>query len=161
MTRSGESEHNESLLLEYCAGRLDPGAAAALERHMEACAACRDFQRRQALVWSALGEWEAALVSAGFDRRLRARIDADAPARWWSRLTAQLRWNPAIPLAAACLTLAALALFDVSPEAPLTVVPSAQVEMVQMDQAERTLEDLEMLRQFDFVTAASGESPGS
>jgi hypothetical protein len=33
--------------------------------------------------------------------------------------------------------------------------------MVQMDQAERTLEDLEMLRQFDFVTAASGESPGS
>jgi anti-sigma factor RsiW len=157
-----ESREDAWLLLDYCARKLDPDAAAVLERHIERCPACRKIQSGQQAVWSVLDEWEPVPVSAGFNRGLYARIDSEAAAPWWSRLTpARLwRWKPALPLAAACLALMAMALFDTPPTVPAQPGSSVRVEMVQMDQVERALEDLEMLRQFDF-TAANASASGS
>jgi anti-sigma factor RsiW len=158
-----ESQEDASLLLDYCARKLDPDAAALLERHMKACPACREFQGGQQAVWNALDEWEAVPVSAGFNRRLYSRIDSEASAPWWSRLLATMqsrRWKPALPLAAACLVLVAVALFDTPSPPPAAPGSPVRVEMVQVDQMERALEDLEMLRQFD-LTAASASNSGS
>ena len=63
------------LLLEYSARRLDASRAAALGRHVEACAECSAFLAGQRAVWDALDEWEAPPVSMDFNRRLWQRID--------------------------------------------------------------------------------------
>ena len=154
-----ESPGNASLLLDNCALRLDAAAAAALLRHMDGCAACREFQAAQRAVWTALDEWEAAPVSQGFNRRLYQRIDAEARAPWRSRLVAL--WKPVLPLAAACAVLVAVALFNNPPAGPPGPASPVRVEMGQVDQVESALEDLEMLRQFDFVTAANVSNSGS
>ena len=159
-----ESQENSSLLLDYCARKIDPASAAVLERHIKACPACQEFQSAQQSLWSALDRWQPLPVSSDFDRRLYAVIDAEAVAPWWSRLTPVLRshWKPAVSLAAVCLALIAVSLFQAPSTAPAPVEPASpvRIEMVQMDQMERALEDLEMLRQFD-LTAANESNSGS
>src|ERR1039458_1630461 len=69
-----EARQGSELLLEYTAGRLETGAATALEAHMESCARCREFAQSQKMVWQALEAWEAEPVSMDFKRRLFERM---------------------------------------------------------------------------------------
>lgn len=167
-----ETQESAEVLLAYCARRLDPDTAVVLERHLAVCPACREFQKSQQAVWEALDAWEAMPVSADFDRRLYERIEREeARLSWWGRLVRPFApmWAPTlvsrgVPVAAAaCLLLLAGVLLQrpgrvVAPD-PLAV--EVRVESIQPDQVERTLDDMEMLRQFRVLTAADAGAASS
>jgi anti-sigma factor RsiW len=52
----GVLKHSDctELIVDYVAGTLDSATAAAFERHIESCAACREEARLQRAVWLAL-----------------------------------------------------------------------------------------------------------
>ena len=152
-----QTRENTDLLLDYCAHRLGGEAAAALERHMEHCALCREFSARQGAVWSDLDVWEAEPVSPDFKRKLYARIEREERAGLWARLFGpwRLSLKPALPLAVASIVLMAAFLA----QSPPTVPKPAQVETVDVEQVERALDDLDMLRQLPLFPRA--EAAGS
>jgi hypothetical protein len=106
----------------------------------------------QQLVWNALSQWEVDPVSAGFDRRLYRAIDAQ-PVSWKDRLFRPLQplWRPIIPLAAACLLIAVGVVLH-TPQATLATAPShVAVEKIEAEQVERTLDDMQMLRELEMT----------
>jgi len=150
-----ESRERVKWLLDYRTGKLGPELEARLEEHIAACGACREFARGQRVVWEALDGWEAAPVSTDFDRRLYRRIEAQVA--WWELLLRPFRpplraVTPRRMLAAtaaACLLLTAGALLE-QPAILPAPAPSdmAQVDTVQPEQVERTLDTMEMLNEF-------------
>ncbi len=140
-----QTRDNADLLLAYSARKLDPQTAAVLERHMENCPGCRAFGETQKTVWAALDAWEAMPVSEDFDRRLFRRIEAEDGLAWWARLVRR----PVFPLATASVLVAAVLLMK-SP-GPVQYPDPSQAEAVDVERLERTLEDLEMLRQLDLM----------
>jgi anti-sigma factor RsiW len=151
-------DRNPEKLVAYAAGELDRETAAAIERHLSVCPACRSLAAEQAALWNTLDIWEAPPVSSEFDRRLYRRIRDEVRLSWWERLSRPFRPMPlrqALPLgAAACLLVIASFLVQ-QPDKLAPVQPSSEV--VQADQVERTLDDLELLRQFG--TANQAETP--
>jgi anti-sigma factor RsiW len=135
-------------LLEYSAGRLPPPEAAALEKHLAACPECRGVAAAQSATWSALDALEAPPVSPGFDRRLWARIDAEAQRGWQARLAAFFGWRPALAAALACM----LILAAVVVQRPRPATEQVQAESIDAERVERALDDLEMLRQLALVS---------
>ncbi len=149
--------HNPEALVAYAAGELDFEAAAAIERRLAGCAACRTLASEQAALWKALDAWEAPSLSLDFDRRLYRRIDAEGRTGWWARISRQFRPMPlrqALPLTAMAGLLLAAGLILRQP-GRMVAVPHGG-EIVRADQVERTLDDLELLR--DFSAANSAES---
>jgi hypothetical protein len=152
-----QQKDTAEILLDYCARKLKPETSALLDRHLAVCHLCREFTDGQRMIWEALDSWESAPISTDFDRKLYARIDAHEASSWWKRLSfgnwsQPFGWKPAMPLATACLTIvAAMVLYFPSSrkEPDLTVSKPVVVESPQadLDQVERTLEDMEMLRQ--------------
>jgi anti-sigma factor RsiW len=151
-------EENAEVLLAWCAGRLDSETQITLERHLAVCPACRKFLAGQEAVWQALDSWEAMPVSPDFDRRLYRRIEEEAAhASWWSRLVRPFRpmfeaplMSRGVPLAAAAclLVLAGVIMERPNGEVLTEEAGRASIESIQPDQVERTLDDMEMLRQF-------------
>jgi anti-sigma factor RsiW len=139
-------DHNPEMLVAYAAGTLDLETAHALEQHLAGCAACRSAAAGQIAVWKALDAWEAPAVSPDFDRRLYRRIEQGVRLSWWGRLTRPFRAMPlsqALPLTASAglLLMAGLILRHPGPIAP-------HRDIVRAKQVERTLDDLDLLRQF-------------
>jgi anti-sigma factor RsiW len=160
-----ESHENADLLLAYCAGKLDPQTTIMFDRHLAVCTACRKFQREQQTVWAALDAWQAVPVSQDFDRRLYSRIEEEqVHASWWSRLTRPFQplSGPAfisrgVPLAAAAGLLVLAGVILVRPNevaVPEDLTSGVRMESVQPEQVERTLDDMEMLRQLKASTAS-------
>jgi anti-sigma factor RsiW len=139
------------ILLDYCAGTLDPGRTAEFGKHIHACDSCRRVVEAQRGVWSALDGWTPVQVSSDFDARLYARIARETAAPPWKRWLREIfrpavpypLWKPAVPLAAACGALAVAFLVH-SPNPGDTSKP-IRTEKVDIEQVERTLEDLDML----------------
>lgn len=159
-----EIREEAQLLLDYCTRKLEPQTAARIQEHIAQCAACREFARGQRAVWEAMDTWEAAPVSADFDSRLYRRIEAEVSP--WDLLLRPLRqltlWRGLPAAAAACVLLMAGVLLDRSAVSPVPV-PSAndvaQVDSVQPEQVERTLDAMEVLSEFNrHVRADSMES---
>ena len=151
---------NAEILLAYCARTLDPAKRDLLERHMEGCIECRRFADEQQAVWSALDAWTPTPVSEDFDARLYARIRAEERAPWWRQLARSPftpSWRPALSVAAACLTVVAVFLMN-SPSAP-EIRNRTRVELADIEQAERVLEDMDMLRQLVLPAAVETEAP--
>lgn len=151
-----ETQENAELLLAYCARKLDSETQIIVERHLAVCPACREFQTGQQAVWQALDAWEAMPVSPDFNRRLYQRIEREAAhASWWSRLVQSFRpmfeapWmSRSVPLAAAlCLIVLAGVILERPKTVPLPEDATAE-RIESIDQVERTLDDMEMLRQF-------------
>ena len=147
-----ENHESAGMLLAYTSRTLDADTTAALERHIAACPACGELAARQRAVWEALDSWEAAPVSADFDRKLYARIEREVS--WWDLLVRPFRpllGQRGLPIAAAAgvLIMAGLML-----ERPVAVPPApkaAQIEAVttvQAEQVEHALADMELLGQF-------------
>src|SRR5579885_207099 len=67
-----QSQEGARVLIEYCAGALDPVQAAEVERHLESCTDCRELAEKRMELWEALDGWKAPQVSADFDARLYA-----------------------------------------------------------------------------------------
>ncbi len=143
-------------IVAYVARTLDAGTAADFQRHLAACAACRELTTRQQAVWSALDEWQPAPVSPGFDEQLLRRVEQQQPAlrRWWTGLLSpQWSWRPVLPLAAACAVLVIAFLLkdsDRPAPAPAAGQPNARIEQ----QVEHALDDMDMLRQLGVESAS-------
>jgi anti-sigma factor RsiW len=146
------------ILLDYTAGRLNAVNSARFEEHMALCPECAAFSREQSMVWDALDAWEPVPVSLDFNRRLWQRIDAAEAEPWYRRLAAVLRtasWTPAIPLTAAMLVIAAGFVFD-HPANRNAPAPAPVSATVTVEQVEQTLDDIQLLHQFD-----ASANPGS
>jgi len=156
-----ESHDSAELLLAYCARKLEPEMAAILERHMEVCPDCLAFYEGQKQVWDALDSWEAEPVSDDFDSRLYARIERE-PVSFWTRMRGfyASSWpRRAIPLTAAAGLLLTAGLILQLPEKPTSVEhgsTAAKAEVIAPDQLERTVEDMELLRQFTSLARTEG-----
>jgi anti-sigma factor RsiW len=145
-----ETGNNAGLLVDYCAGRLDSGAAAGFEEHLAACEACRERVAAQKAVWRALDGWEPEPVSPGFDAALRARIDSERRGAWWQALGSwipRLGFQPALTLALASMVILAVALMRPQRTPAPAPEPGQTVEALDADRLERALDDVDMLRQ--------------
>jgi anti-sigma factor RsiW len=153
-----QAEDTVDLLLDYSAGRLGSAKSAILERHMENCAQCAAFRVEQTILWNALDAWEPEPVSRSFNRTVWQRIDAIAAEPWYRRLIDGFRfgaWKPAFPLAAAaCIITAGFLLDHARTPAPAVVAGVSGVSVTEVDQVERTLDDIQLLRQLDSVSHA-------
>jgi len=145
-------EENADLLLDYCHRKLAPEMVEVFEQHMALCPACRAFAASQSAVWQALDAFEAMPLSEDFDERLFARIEREQrrASLWsglWNRMTAggTAMWRPAVPVAAAVVLAVGLWM------RPGVVPPQPDLaksdNRVDVEQVERVLEDMEMLRQ--------------
>ncbi len=149
--------HKPELLVAYAANQLDLETSLGMQQHLAGCDACRSFVAAQGVVWRALDAWEAPAVSAGFDRQLYKRIEAATPYTWFERLVAPLRPMPMRQILPLTATAGLLLMAGFLVEHPAQQVPVApRVDTVHATQVERTLDDLELLRQFS--TAESAES---
>jgi anti-sigma factor RsiW len=136
------------VLLAYCAGKLGPEAAETIERHIQACDACSAFTRGQRQVWSALDAWESAPVSQDFDARLYARVRENEERGWWAGLWTDTSWKPLAPLAAVCGIVALAFILNAPARQPMTQRnESTRIESIEPEVLERTLDDIEMLKQ--------------
>jgi hypothetical protein len=157
------TQENTEWLLDYAAGRLRGERAAGLARHVETCRDCAGFVAAQQVVWNALDQWEPEPVSLDFDRCLYQSIEAARPASVLPRLLRRVfgplqpLWRPVVPVAAACLLIVA----GVMLHAPQAVIApadgTAHVEKIEPEQVERTLDDMQMLRELA-VTPEQGEN---
>ena len=157
-------EDTADVLLDYSAGRLDKARASLLARHMETCDACAAFGVQQAALWSALDEWEPEPVSMDFNRRMWQKIDLLDAAPWHRRLADSLRlgsWKPGFALVAAVVLVATAFVMDhsgavaVSPSVSIT---EPGVSITEVDQVEKTLDDVQLLKQFDSTVTETAVS---
>lgn len=147
-------ENQMSALTSEAAGTLSETERGALARHVEGCAQCQDTLVKQRALWSVLDGLPAIEPSEDFDRRLYARIAEEERRPWWSatvRAFPPFRIRSAAPAAAACIALCGALLLHapapVAPAQPPQPVAVGNPIDIDVDQVERTLDDLEMLRQ--------------
>jgi anti-sigma factor RsiW len=139
------------ILWDYCARTLEPARATEFEAHMEGCADCRRAVNAQSDLWETLDLWTPAPVSADFDARLYARIAREEAAPGWMKWVRSIFspavpvsiWKPVVPLAAACAVLAVGFLVH-TPNLAETA-KTVRADKVDIEQVEKTLEDLDML----------------
>jgi hypothetical protein len=158
-----KTKENTEWLLDYSAGRLNRERTALVERHLETCQDCARVVDAQGVVWNALSHWEPPELSADFDRSLYRQIEQAKPASWLDRLFSPLQslWRPVVPLAAACLLIVAGVALH-TPEAALIPGHSqARVESIEPEQVERTLDDIQMLRELEPTPRPEGNPPKS
>ena len=154
-----ETREDAQLLLDYCTRKLEPEAAATLERHIALCGACREFASSQRAVWRALDAWEPAPVSADFDSRLFRRIENEVS--WWDLLLRPFRpmtLRRSLPATAmTCLLVVVGVILErpgVSPVPPAGAVTYdvthdvTQVDSVQPEQVEHALDAMDILNEF-------------
>ena len=141
-----DNANSAELIVAYGARTLDPEAEAAFERHMAACAQCRELATAQREVWSAMDAWKPAAISEDFDQKLYQRIATEEQGTWWQRaLRVNWSWRPAMPVAAACAVLAAAFLLR-SPAPPPAAHQSHNQPSLQIEQVQHALDDIEMLK---------------
>jgi len=134
-------ENREEMLIDYVDGSLPADRLAQMMSHMKGCAECRVAADAQLRVWTALEEWTPAPVSADFNRTLYQKIDVEQSKGWWQRLA----WPP-LGLAAACMVLVVAMLFRV-PGGPVNEPEKKADVTIDVNQVDRTLEDIEMFKQ--------------
>ena len=147
---------NADVLLDYCARALDAERKQMLEMHMAHCDECREMARAQSEIWTAMDAYDAEPVSPDFDRKLYARIEEMDQVPAWERFWAPVReylqgqpaWKPVLSVAAASAVLVAVIVVGGDAPQPLPE-PTAVIDVREVEQAERALEDIEMLRQFE------------
>lgn len=152
-----QNDGGAEFLLDFSARKLDAVQHALVERHLAACASCAALVRSQQAVWDALDEWDRIEISPDFNRRLYDGIAGEERRNPLSRWAAQVasRWTPlswraAVPAVAVCAAfVVALVVQPPRPWVePATGPASPSIEKIDVEQVERALEDLEMLRQF-------------
>ena len=147
-----ENGNGAELIVAYGARTLAPEAEIAFDRHMASCAKCREMAAAQQAVWSALDTWTPEAISADFDERLYKRIAAEEQGTWWQRLIgANWSWRPAVPVAAACAFM--IAAFLIQRPAPAPVTRSQDQPSLRIEQVQRALDDIEMLKGLGVETA--------
>jgi len=145
-------------IVAYAARTLDSGKEAAFERHLESCASCREMAAAQRAVWSALDALPPLPVSSNFDSKLYQRIAEEQRLAWWQRFSqAHWSWRPAMPVAAACAVL--IVAFLVKNAGPSNTPQQQPQPQLQIDQVERALDDMDMLKQAGVEFALEKNTP--
>lgn len=151
-------EKQTDRMISYAAGKLAEPERIALERHLGECETCRRVADAQKRVWAVLDAYPVLAPADDFDRRLYARIAEDEQRAWWrqalDRYFSPFAIRSGVPVAAACLSIcAAFVLRLPSPPALQSGGghPVAVEHRINVDQVERALDDLDMLKQ---LTAA-------
>ena len=147
-----EGKEGAEILVDYCAGTLDPHRAARFDRHIQACGECRRLVEAQRDIWKTLDRWTPEAVPLDFDARLYARIAQEQAApqwrQWWRRIFRPALpyavWKPAVSMAAAGAVLA-VGLLVHTPDRPRDSTTRMRTEKVDIEQVEQTLDDLDML----------------
>jgi anti-sigma factor RsiW len=157
-----ETPESVDVLMAYIADKLDAQQTATLAGHVAGCPACRAFTRNQLTVDRALDSWEAPPASPDFDRRLYLRIGQEVS--WWNLLLRPFRpvmVSRALPICAAAGLLIAVGLWIERPGVlPNVPVPkSAQMDSLRPDQAQRALEEMDMMQQFSQLVPADSSVP--
>jgi len=123
----------ESKILGYVDGRLKEGERLEMEKHLEACAACRLRVNEFRAVSDLLDELPMIEPSPAFDARVHARVAAEpAKQSWWVVFLP----SPRVAFAASMLLLASVWLASRPPEHPviaeqdLPVVESADYDVI-------------------------------
>jgi anti-sigma factor RsiW len=162
-----EAGNDAEMLVALAAGRLTTAEQEAFELHMAGCAECRRRAEAQRSVWGALDAWTPPDVTAGFDSRLFARIAAEERLPWWRRGWS-LSWKPMLPVGAACVALMGVFLIHDpwspagAPAVPAAIVQTQEdAQKVDVDQVERTLDDMDMLNQLDTPASPPRAPAGS
>jgi anti-sigma factor RsiW len=132
-----KEKQNAKILLQYCAGTLDPDRALEFEQHAAECAECGRQVASQRALWQTLDQWTPAAISPDFDARLYARIAQEGAAPLWKKWFVR-GWKPALVTAAAGAAIV-VGLFVRQPQ------PPSRTDIVDIDQVEHALEDLDML----------------
>jgi anti-sigma factor RsiW len=161
-----QGRENVEILLDYCARTLPADTLARLDQHVAECPSCRRELAAQQQVWSALDEFDATElnISADFDRRLYARIEAEHQEPFWVRGWRKVfasgqpgAWRPAFSMAAVVMAAVVLLLVqlpkspvadDVTPvtqEQAAPVVNTAIIDSQDVEGLDSALEDIEML----------------
>lgn len=148
-------DEHSSELWESVALRTSGEVRPDLQSHLAGCEECRHALADRRAVWNALDVWEAPPVSPNFDTRLWREIEAQPPLTLGARLRQGFAWNsrPLMPLAAACLTV--VLAVGVSMSWRSGSGSPARPEKVDMEQVEKTLDDMDLLRTLTPVTAAT------
>ncbi|HEV2689786.1 MAG TPA: zf-HC2 domain-containing protein [Bryobacteraceae bacterium] len=141
-----ENGNSAELIVAYGARTLAPETEAAFERHMSACAKCRELAAAQREIWSVMDAWTPQPISQNFDQKLYQRIATEEQGAWWRRaLRANWSWRPAMSVAAACAVL--LAAFLLRSPAPPAATPQPQNQpKLEIEQVQHALDDIEMLK---------------
>lgn len=148
------------LTVDYCADRLPAGRKREFEQHLQHCQECREACDKQQQVWAALELWTPEPISPGFRRELMAQIDAERAKPWWESWRGWIR--PAAPLAAAGAVGAFALWVSLSPVAEEVGMqaqpPSIHHEQMDVDQVERTLDDLSTLQALQGMISSEGKT---
>ncbi len=146
-----QSQEGARVLIEYCAGALDPVQAAEVERHLESCTDCRELAEKQMELWEALDGWKAPQVSADFDARLYARIAREQAAPSWKQWVRRIFepaapvvwWKPLASLGVAGAVLAVGLMMHTVPHP--AGAPQVHADQVDIEQVAKALDDLDIL----------------
>ncbi len=144
------SAGNETLIA-YGARALTPEAETEFVRHFSGCDSCRSVAEAQRTLWGTLDQWQPLAISRDFDQKLYARIEEDRQRPWFTRLFDwNWSWRPAMPVAAACTAVIAAFLIR-GPLLDQKAGPVVQPANVDIEQVERALDDMDMLKQLGVV----------
>ena len=127
-------ERMESRILAYVDGRLNESERVEVQKHLDACPACRVQATEFSSVSDLLDELPVIEPSPAFDVRVRARIAAEPVKQsWWALLWTALRPSPRIAFAASMLLLATVFVsYRGGDQSPLPISPDqADTEMMQ------------------------------
>ena len=153
----GENGSSAELMMAYTAGALEPTAQIELERHMVTCESCRQIAAEQKAVWDALDTWRPEAISPDFNDRLYQRISEEAAVAWWQR-PFRFNWarglRPALPVAAACAAI--MVAFVVKEPVRTHRMPAPAEQKISIEQVERALDDMDMLKQMSLTAPAEG-----
>ena len=130
-----------------------------VEAHVTSCRGCSTVYLEQQALWQQMDAWEAPEVSAGFDRRLFARIGRRVSEPW-----AMLDWllrlfhplQPRFATALACMLIIAAVVVEKGRYAPAppTPTPAMAVQSAERDdpqQIQLALDDIQMLSDFEIL----------
>ena len=162
MKKCGLKEQARAEILLSAGSGVD-GLSEFAASHLLECESCAEAFAGQSALWNRLDVWTVPEVSSGFNRELYARIDAAAAEPWYDRVASQIKslfTQPVLALATAALVIVGGFTIDHagvnlhrsgSAEMSTIHAPSVQVSTSEADQVEKTLDDIEMLRQFDLT----------
>ncbi len=134
--------------------------------HLATCGACSDVYRQQQDLWRQLDAWEAPEISAGFDRRLYARIGRRAYSPWTPLGGLLGLLHPTqLPFAAALACVLFLATVVIERDHHVTLPAEAAVaihpvEKEDLKQIETALDDIQMLSDFEALPVGYIQSQG-
>ncbi|HSC46216.1 MAG TPA: zf-HC2 domain-containing protein [Candidatus Acidoferrum sp.] len=140
-------ERMESRILAYVDGRLKESERAEVQKHLDACPACRVRATEFSSVSSLLDELPMIEPSSAFDVRVRARIAAEPVKQSWWASWAGMRPSPRIAFAATLLLLATV-FVSYRNDVPPPTMTQAEID-AGLNQDLSILEDHDTLSNFE------------